>query len=284
MKIAVAVVVGVALLGAVGVVHAYDSKSTRSELCLDDCNFAFDKCQVREGSKGAKAGRCNIEVVRCKNACPQAAPEDTTVPTIKSHAKCIDRCRADYMACQAQPVNKRGGNCAAEDMRCEKACPAPPPPPETAPVEAAVEPDSPAGTAPVPAPRAVPVVEPKKPKRAARVEGAAAPAPASATPAAAVVEPAPQVRREAGTPPAAEPAAAAPATAATRPSQEKRGFFATLGCFFVSCEPEGSTPCLKQCATAYDECHAHESKRGGECNTRLMHCRQGCGNAPDAAR
>jgi hypothetical protein len=69
------------------------------------------------------------------------------------------------------------------------------------------------------------------------------------------------------------------ARAAARPEQGERGFFEKLGCFFRSCEPTGSTPCLDACAKAYDECHASESKRGGECSTRLMHCRQGCRDA-----
>ncbi|MEO6025989.1 MAG: hypothetical protein ABIR79_03880, partial [Candidatus Binatia bacterium] len=60
---------------------------------------------------------------------------------------------------------------------------------------------------------------------------------------------------------------------------QERGFFGTIGCFFVSCEPAGSSPCLQQCASSYDECHMRESKRGGECNTRLMNCRESCRDA-----
>jgi hypothetical protein len=142
-------------------------------------------------------------------------------------------------------------------------------------------PGSPPGTKPITVP--VPTGTPRPP-RAARVEGAAAPAPVSATPVLVPYEhpaPAPSsVRSEAAAPPAAAPAPAS--VEAARPASKERGFFGTLGCFFVSCEQAGSTPCLKQCSSAYDECHARESKRGGECNTRLMNCRQGCGSAAPA--
>ena len=114
----------------------------------------------------------------------------------------------------------------------------------------------------------------KKPRAAARVEGAAAPAPMSAPPAAARGEVAPTVRSEAVAPPAKAQAEAS--ETGVRPAGSKRGFWGTLKCFFVACEREASTPCLDQCATAYDECRVHESKRGGECNTRLMNCRQSC--------
>src|SRR5262245_19607178 len=93
---------------------------------------------------------------------------------------------------------------------------------------------------------------------------------------------APSAQSQAVAPPAAAPVE--PSEAAARPAPQERGFFATLGCFFVSCDQPGSTPCLKQCSAAYDECRMRESKRGGECNTHLMHCRKGCSEAPDAAR
>jgi len=282
MRIAVAVVVGVVLLSSGHTVRAAEAPRQRSEACLDSCNFAFEKCQASEGVK--PTGRCNINVVRCKNECPYEAVEATTVPTAKSHYKCIDACRATYKACQGRAESKRGGACAADDMRCEKACPkpepsvaaaAPPAPPTTSGDDSAAAPVAPAA----------PALEVKsKPRRAARVEGAAAPAPASAPPVAEVGEragaSAPTVRSGAVTPPATAPTEAS--TAVARPAQSERGFFGRLGCFFVSCEPAGSIPCLEQCATAYDDCHARESKRGGECNTRLMHCRQGCRDAVPA--
>lgn len=279
MRIVVAVVVGVVLASGVHAASAAEAKRQRSENCLDSCNFAFEKCQAGQSSKSG--GRCNIEAVKCKNACPYETVEEPAVPTEKSHGRCIDACRLVFKKCSGQAENKHGGNCAADDVRCEQACPKPPPPPPEM-VEVPPPAGSPPGTPPlvVPAPVAT-----ARPKRAGRVEGAAAPAPVSATPA---VVPVP-VERPVGSPPAVRsepavpPAAAASAEGVVHPVPKERGFFGTLGCFFVSCEPAGSTPCLKQCAAAYDECHVRESKRGGECNTRLMSCRQGCSNAAPAA-
>jgi len=272
MRIAVAVVVGVVLALGVRAAGAEEARQQRSEDCLTLCNYQFDRCQARSSSK--QSDRCNLEAVKCKNACPYETIEQPTPPTEKSHDRCIEGCRQTFKKCSAKPENKRGGPCAADDVRCEKACPKPPPPPPEM-VEVPPPPGSPPGTAPVVVP--VPTGTPRPP-RAARVEGAAAPAPVSATPVLvpyARPAPAPSgVRSEAAAPPAAAPAPASPD--AVRPAPKERGFFATLGCFFVACEPEGTTPCLKQCAAAYDECHARESKRGGECSTRLMNCRQGC--------
>jgi hypothetical protein len=276
MRIAGAVVVGVVLLLCGQVASAAEARRERSEVCLETCNYDFDKCQARQGSKAN--GRCNIDAVRCKNACPFVTVEEPAVPTEKSHERCLDACRLTFKKCSARPENKSGGPCAADDVRCEQACPKPPPPPPEM-VQIPPPPGSPPGTPPVvvPAPAAT-----ARPKRAGRVEGAAAPAAVSATPAYIPIErppaPAPSARSESATPPAAVPAEAS-ATGA-HPAPQERGFFATLGCFFVSCEPAGSTPCLKQCADTYDECHMRESKRGGECNTRLMNCRQSCSAAP----
>lgn len=271
MRIVGVVVAGIALLCSTWDVHAAEPKRERSEKCLEICNFDFEKCTASEGPKGH--GRCNIDVVRCKNACPFETVEVPAVPTVKSHQRCIDDCRETYNKCLGKPENKNGGNCAAEDMRCEKACPVPP-------EVAAAASTAPAADGSQPAPAAAPAPR-KKPRRAARVEGAAAPAPAPAPPAPPIVErvetPPPTVRSEGVTPPA--PAPAAPAAAAARPAQQERGFFGKLGCFFVSCDPVGSSPCLQQCGFDYDECSARESKRGGECNTRLMHCRKACSNA-----
>lgn len=269
MRIAVAVVVGLVLSVSSHGVHAEEARRERSERCLEICNFDFEKCSKAEGPKGP--GRCNIDVVRCKNACPFVTVEEPVVPTAVSHQRCVDRCRKTYETCLRQAENKTtGGKCAADDMRCEQACPKPP--------EVVAVPSPPAPAAAVPAAT--------KPL-AARVEGAAAPAPAAATSMPAVpavgadVPPPTGVRSEAVAAPATAPAGAS-ATAA-RPAQAERGFFATLGCFFVACEPAGSTPCLQQCGKSYDECLPRESgKRGGECNTRLMNCRQACsrGEAP----
>jgi len=284
MRIAVAVVVGIVLLSSGHAVRANEAPRHRNENCLDSCDFAFEKCQAREGAKGT--GRCHTSVVRCKNECPyEAAADPTAPPTDQSHRKCVGTCRDTFKKCRGRAENKRGGACEADDMRCEKACPKPEPevaeaPPPAAPAEA--------GGAPVAAPAAPVAVAPavKKPRRAARVEGVAAPAPASATPAAVMGEhpgaSAPTVRSEAAASSATAPAGAS--TAVARPAQSERGFFGKLGCFFHSCEPAGSIPCLEGCATAYDDCHARESKRGGECNTRLMHCRQSCRDATPAAR
>lgn len=280
MRIVVAVVVGIVLCGSGHMARAGQPPRQRSERCLDSCNFVFEKCQAHRGPKGAVY--CNRDVVLCKKECPYEAVEDTAVPTEKSHRTCVDACRASYSACQGRAESKRGGSCAADDMRCEKACPKPEPEVAAAPPPA---PPSEPGRESVAAPAAPAPKAKSRPRRAARVEGAAAPAPASATPAATVGEragaTAPTVRSEAVTPPAAAPTEAS--TAAARPAQNERGFFGKIVCFFRSCEPAGSIPCLQQCATVYDQCHAQESKRGGECNTRLMHCRQGCRDAAPAA-
>jgi hypothetical protein len=276
MRIAVAVVVGLVFLGSGYGVDAKEPRRERSERCLEICNFDFEQCQASEGSKGP--GRCNIDVVRCKNACPLVTVEDPAVPTFKSQQRCIDDCRLIYKKCQGQAENKAGGNCAADDMRCEKACPAPP--------EAATAPAAAPGTAGSVAPAgsttSAPVPPKSKPRRAARVEGAAAPAPAPATPAPPVAQrvesPPPTVRSGAAAAPEVAPAEASAGSA--RPARAERGFFGTLGCFFVACEPAGSSPCLQQCATNYDECQVRESKRGGECNTRLMNCRKDCSATP----
>jgi len=271
-------IVGVAVVGILLLCSAFDAradepKRERSEKCVEICNFDFEKCTANAGPKGH--GRCNIDVVRCKNACPFETIEEPAVPTAKSHQRCVDGCRDVYQKCLAKPENKSsGGTCAADDMRCEKACPAPPEP-----EVAGVPPGAPSadGTQAAPAAKAPP---PAKPRRAARVEGHAAPAPAAATPAPPVVErveaPPSTVRSEAVTPPSEAPVAPA---AAARPAQEERGFFATLGCFFVSCDPVGSTPCLQRCGADFDQCQVRESKRGGECSTRLMHCRKACSAA-----
>lgn len=281
MRIVAVVVVGAALLGMGHAANAAEARRQRSERCIEICNFTFEQCQKETSSKAN--GQCNIDAVRCKNACPFETIEEPAVPTAMSHARCIDGCRETYKKCTQKAANKRGGSCAADDVRCEQACPKPP--------EAAVtgEPGAPAEAgAPGVAPAAAPV---KKPKRGNRVEGAAAPAPIGPTP---VVVPRerPVQPAAAPEPPAAAPArseaaapaapAPAPASAAARPAPEERGFFGTLACFFVSCEPAGSTPCLQQCGAAYDECKVRESKRGGECNTRLMNCRKSCSEAAPA--
>jgi hypothetical protein len=272
MRIAVAVVAGVVALGSMSsAVHAAEARRQRSEYCIDGCNLAFERCQAQKSAKDN--GRCNIDAVKCKNDCPFETIEEPAVPTAQSHGRCVDACRDTYKKCLGKAENKRGGNCAADDVRCEQACPKPP-----------------AEVAAVP-PGGSPEASAKKPKRAARVEGAAAPAPPAATPAAPIVE------RVAAPPPAAVPERAAPAAArseavtppaesaaAARPEPQERGFFAKIGCFFYACDKAGSTPCLDQCATAYDECRMRESKRGGECNTRLMNCRQSCRDAAPAAR
>ena len=272
MRIVGAVVVGILLLSTAFDARADEPKRERSEKCLEICNFDFEKCSEREGPKGH--GRCNIDAVRCKNACPFETIEEPAVPTAKSHQRCIDRCRETYESCLGKVENKAGGNCAAEDMRCEKACL---PPPEVA----AVPPGGAAVDGAQPAPAAQPPPKAKR-RRAARVEGQAAPAPAPAPAAAPVVErvetPPPTVRSEAAAP--AE--APVPPAAAARPAQAERGFFGKLGCFFVACDPPGSTPCLQQCGVDYDECQPRESKRGGECSTRLMHCRKACSEAAPA--
>jgi pyruvate/2-oxoglutarate dehydrogenase complex dihydrolipoamide acyltransferase (E2) component len=280
MRIAVAVVVGVVLLSSGHTARAAEPPRQRNETCIDSCNFAFEKCLTREGAK--PTGRCDVNVVRCKNECPYEVVEVPTVPTAKSHQRCVDACRATYKKCEnLADSNRQGGRCAADDMRCEKACPKPEPevaaePPPAPPVEAG---GMPVAAPAAPAAPAVPVPEVKsQPRRAARVEGAAAPAPAVGERAGAT---APTVRSEGSTPPAAAPAEAS--AAAAHPAQSERGFFGKLGCFFHSCEAPGSTPCLKECGIVYDVCRTRESKRGGECNTRLMHCRQDCRDAAPTA-
>jgi hypothetical protein len=282
MRIVVAVVVGVVLLHAGHVANAAEAKRQRSERCLEICNFTFEQCQKDESSKGNS--RCNIDAVRCKNACPFQTIEEPAVPTAMSHQRCVDTCQLTYKKCQGRSENKRGGNCGADEVRCEQACPKPPEPA----VVAVPDPNAPPGSPPV----VIAPVPTARPKKGLRIEGAAAPAPVSATPVpppppvermvpAARVVPAERAvggeapaRREAVAPAAAPPAAAS--EAAAHPAPKQRGFFGTIGCFFVACEPEGSTPCLQQCANAYDECQVRESKRGGECNTRLMNCRKSC--------
>jgi hypothetical protein len=281
MKIAVAVVVGVVLLSFGHVASAAEARRQRNERCLETCNFAFDKCQGRQGSKAG--GRCNIEAVRCKNACPFETIEEPAVPTERSHQRCVDDCQLIYKKCLGRAENKSGGTCAAADVRCERGCPKPPP--EM--VEVPPPPGSPPGTPPM----MVPVVEPTaRPKRGPRIEGPAGPAPVSATPVAVPSErivpsapsvgAAPGVRSEGA---AAPSPVAAESTTAVHATPKERGFLGTLGCFFVSCEQPGSSPCLQQCGIAYDECHVRESKRGGECNTRLMNCRKDCSAAAPAA-
>src|SRR5688572_2564353 len=173
MRIVGAVVVGIALLCSASGVRADEAGRERSERCLEICNFDFEKCSEREGSKGH--GRCNTDVVRCKKACPFATVEEPAVPTVKSHQRCVDRCRETYKKCLGQAKNKRGGNCAADDMRCERACPAPP-------EVAAVSPDAPGADGTAAGAPAVKAPPKSKPRRAARVEGAAAPAPAPPAP------------------------------------------------------------------------------------------------------
>jgi hypothetical protein len=282
MRIVVAVVVGCVLLSLGHVARAEDAPRRRSEICLDGCNLAFDRCQAHEGVK--PTGRCHIAAVKCKNDCPFELPPDPTAPpTVASHERCVSDCRDTYKKCLGGAESRRGGKCQADDVRCEKACPKPPE--ETAAVPASTgeggAPGAPVAPAPVPTPA----------KRKMRVEGAAAPAPISATPAA---PPAPIVQRQPAPVPTVRSADVAPSSSApvgasapvsasaaaprAEPA-EKRGFFGNLKCFFVSCEPPGSTACLKGCGVAYDECRALESKRGGECNTRLMNCRKDCRDA-----
>jgi len=265
------VVVGVVVLGSGSAVFAAEARRQRSEYCTESCNVVFERCQSQKGSKNDSL--CNVDVVRCKNACPFETIEEPAIPTARSNQRCIDTCRETYKKCLGHAASKRSGRCAADDVRCEQACPKPPE------VVAVPPPGSPAAAGSDGAPGAAPVAAPapvKKAKRGLRVEGGAAPAPISPTP---VVVPQPPaaappatVKSEAVTPPADTAAAA-------RPEPKERGFFGTLGCFFVACEPSGSPLCLQQCASSYDECHMRESKRGGECNTRLMHCRDSCRDA-----
>ena len=277
MRVVVAVVVvGAVLFGLGHPASAAEARRQRSERCLEICNFTFEQCQKDTSPKSN--GQCNIDVVRCKNACPFETIEEPAVPTVASHGRCIEACRLTYKKCMQKAENKRGGNCAADDVRCEQGCKKPP---EAAAPAAAGSTPGPDGVVPA----AVPA---KKPKRGPRVEGAAAPAPLAPTPVVAPRErpaqpaeaPATAPARSEAVAPAAAPAAAAAGSA--RPEPEKRGFFATLGCFFVSCDLPGSTPCVQQCNTAYDECRVRESKRGGECNTRLMNCRKTCSEAAPA--
>ncbi len=289
MRIVAAVVVGAVLLGSGHAASAAEARRQRSERCLEICNFTFEQCQHDESSKAN--GRCDIDAVRCKNACPYVTIEEPAVPTAMSNARCVEACRDTYKKCTGLAANKRGGNCAADDLRCEHACPKPPEPP------VAGAPGSPEGAA---------AAAPKTPLHGNRVEGAAAPAPIGPTPIVAPKEraagtaehavSASERAESAGEQPVASGAATrsesavepapegAAATAAARPAPAERGFFATLKCFFVACEPAGSSPCLLQCANAYDQCKVRESKRGGECNTRLMNCRRGCEAAPTPAR
>ncbi|MCC6847427.1 MAG: hypothetical protein IT294_02910 [Deltaproteobacteria bacterium] len=290
MRIVAAVVAGAVLLASGSAANAAEAQRQRSEKCLEICNFTFEQCRKDTGPKAS--GRCDIDIVRCKNACPFVTIEEPAVPTAMSHQRCIDRCQETYQKCLRRPENKRGGNCAADDVRCEQACPKPPEPAVAAGAPAAEGGGS--GAAPAAA------TPPKKVKRGLRIEGAAAPAPISPPPVVAPAErPVPAAEYPAGSVPArgeavppaaiapasAAPAAAAPAAAAAAPAAAahpqpaERGFWATLGCFFVQCEQPGMTPCLKQCGDAYDQCRVRESKRGGECNTRLMNCRKDCSAA-----
>ncbi|MCC6766707.1 MAG: hypothetical protein IT293_18770 [Deltaproteobacteria bacterium] len=297
MRIVAAVVAGAVLLASGHAAHGAEARRQRSEKCLEICNFTFEQCQKDTSPKANE--RCNIDIVRCKNACPFVTIEEPAVPTAVSHQRCIDRCRDAYQKCLRRPENKGGGKCAADDVRCEQACPKPPEPAVAGAPGAPAAGGAAAGAAPA-------AVAPKKVKRGPRIEGPAAPAPISPTPVAVPNErPAPAAERPAGSVPAygeavppaavapaaavpasaapavaapAAPAAAAPAAAA-HPQPAERGFWGTLGCFFVQCEQPGTTPCLQQCGDAYDQCRVRESKRGGECNTRLMNCRKDCSAA-----
>lgn len=290
MRIVAVVVAGVVLLAAAHPAGAAEAKRRRSEKCLEICNFTFEQCQKELGPKGH--GRCSSDAVRCKNACPFETIEEPAVPTAASHQRCIDVCRDTYQKCLRRPENKNGGRCAADDVRCEQACPKP--------AELAAATGAPGSGVPGAAAPA------KKPKRGLRIEGSAAPAPLEPAPVAAPPgeRPLPAAEGPAGSVPAhaeavapaakapadAASAAAAPgvapaaptaaaAAAAARPASEERGFWGTLRCFFVACEKPGTTPCLQQCEAAYDQCRVRESKRGGECNTRLMRCRKECSAA-----
>jgi hypothetical protein len=277
MRIAVAVVVGVAVLGSVSAVCAAEPRRQRSEYCLDGCDLAFERCQARTSAKANS--RCDIEAVKCKNDCPFETIEEPAVPTAQSHQRCVDACRDTYKKCLGRAENKRDGNCAADDVRCEQACPKPPPEVAAVPAGApaaggtSTTTGAPAAASAPSAPstgdRVAPPREPIVPERAA-----AAPPPAAVP--------------ERATPPAARSEALAPpaeSAAAARPAPQERGFFAKIGCFFYACEKaSATTPCLDGCVTAYDECRAKESKRGGECNTRLMKCRQSCRDTAPAGR
>ena len=202
-------VVGVVLLGSGSAVFAAEARRQRNEYCTDGCDVAFERCKSQKSSKND--GRCNIEVVRCKNECPFETIVEPAVPTARSNQRCLDTCRETYKKCLGRAANKSGGKCAADDVRCEQACPKPPE------VVAVPPPGSPAAAGVAAEPGAAPVAAPapaKKPKRATRVEGAAAPAPVSATPVVVPAAPPPApsttVKSEAVTPPSDTAAAARP--------------------------------------------------------------------------
>src|SRR5438105_2208141 len=99
MRIVVAVVVGVVLLHVGHVANAAEAQRQRSERCLEICNFTFEQCQQGESSKANS--RCNIDAVRCKNACPFQTIDEPAVPTAMSRQRCVDACQLTYKKCQA---------------------------------------------------------------------------------------------------------------------------------------------------------------------------------------
>jgi hypothetical protein len=79
MRIAVAVVVGVVVMGSVSAGFAAEARRQRAEYCVDGCK---PRLRALSGAERARKdnSRCNIEAVKCKNDCPFETIEEPRRP------------------------------------------------------------------------------------------------------------------------------------------------------------------------------------------------------------
>lgn len=124
MRIAIAVVVGVAMLGGAAQAMADDAAPSRSEIlyCSERCETDYSSCMRRRTGKGTED--CPGTLMRCRGTC------DPTGTTTRSAAarrlSCPDACQADYDSCIRVDDGKHGQACAKNVMVCRKGCPGEP--------------------------------------------------------------------------------------------------------------------------------------------------------------
>jgi hypothetical protein len=298
----IATMVLTVVLCAAAVAAAEDHGTPRDGLfCSERCDADYQSCMRWRRGKGS--GDCPGVFVRCRDACASPAAR-AAAKRAEPPPSCREACQADFDGCLRRDNGKHSDACAKSIIVCRNGCPEEPPAAASAPVPARVdEPQHAAPTAPAaganaaadepqhaapatppavgnraadapaigPAAGKVPPSAPprnggKSPK-AARGVGKAADGARSSTSIAATADPAPSS------------AVAVPASG-RRPSALSRAWCALTG----SCgtrAAKGPVSCDDACTEAYDTCIAHEDpKRGGECATSSVRCRQGCAEHP----
>ncbi len=303
MRIALAVVGGVALLGVATMVRAEDGGLNRSEAvyCSERCETGYAACMRRRTGKSTED--CPGDLMRCRTKCDPTAT-GAAAATRSAAAKrlglsCKDQCQADYDTCIRNDDGKHGPACAKNVMVCRNGCPDEPsrpvavsePSPEAPTVSHSKVPSS--GSAEPKRVTPPPAVERAATQERARQIAPAAPKRESARVATTrEAAPPPDTREAATTRDAAAPREVAPPAAAAVASEPtsreapppRRSAWSSAWCAITgSCgshATQAPLSCPDACVRDYETCIAREDpKRGGACSAESVRCKQRCDEA-----